>query len=174
MRAEEIARLLPEVIQRTLKSRDSPLPGILNAMGGLLTPSEKILEDLDRYFDPLRTEDRFVPLLARWVDMVALLEDGGGESGRGDRFLSGRGRLRELVAGAARLARLRGTTEGLRLFLEIATGFRGFEIIERASLPFHMKIRVPAGAEKYRSLVERIIAREKPAYVTCKWEFKTD
>jgi len=184
MREAQIAELLPEVFQRTLHP-DGPLAGYLAAMAALLSPAEKILDDLDFYFDPLRAEDRFVALLARWVDMDALLEDreavlgAGGERDTREkavarRLSSGLGRLRELVAGAARLARMRGTTEGLRRFLEIATGCQGFSIVEETERPFHIEIIAPAAAAAHHSLVERIIAREKPAYVTCAWRIVDD
>jgi hypothetical protein len=80
--------------------------------------------------------------------------------------------LRELIAAAAFLSQWRGTAKGLLRFLETATGVEGFEIEEHARdangqpQPFHILVRAPAEAERYRGLVERIIEAEKPAYVT--------
>lgn len=159
MRRSEIERLLPGVFQRTLGDEGSPLPALLEAMSALHQPSERALEDLDVNFDPRRAPDRFVPLLARWMDLELALP-------------AGLGRVRELVAAAFELAQWRGTTRGLVRFLEIATGETGFQIEERVPdqegrpRPFHVRIAIPASAAGRRSLLQQIIEREKPAYVT--------
>jgi hypothetical protein len=82
------------------------------------------------------------------------------------------GNLRELIARAARLSQWRGTAEGLVRFLEAATGRVGFAIEEQVPdrdgvpRPFHILVRAPESAREQRGLIERIIEREKPAYVT--------
>jgi phage tail-like protein len=152
MRSSEIQRLLPGVFQRTLGEGGTPLGAALEVMSALHAPSEAILQDLDAFFDPRRTPERFVPLLARWMDLEVAL---GAEPGR----------LRELTAAAFDLAQWRGTARGLVRFLEIATGVPGFQVDERVR-PFHVRVTVPAAAAGLRPLVERIIEREKPASVT--------
>jgi hypothetical protein len=83
-----------------------------------------------------------------------------------------------LLAAAAYLSQWRGTARGLILFLEIATGTRGFEISEQIAgpdgrpQPFHIRIRAPEAVRLHRVLIERIIESEKPAYVTYELEFK--
>src|SRR5690606_12309810 len=119
----EIAALLPEVFRRTLV-RGGLLDGLLDVMHGLHEPSERVLRELPAYFDPYRTPDAFVPYLATWLDLDRFL---GAPS---DPFPAGSGRLRELVANAARLSALRGTAAGLALFLEVATGLTGFAVRE--------------------------------------------
>ncbi|HVR84197.1 MAG TPA: hypothetical protein VMU54_07800, partial [Planctomycetota bacterium] len=90
---------------------------------------------------------------------------------------SGLGRLRELVAGAAYLSQWRGTWRGLGRFLEIATGVSGFTVEESVAgtdgelIPFHIRIGVPRNARVHRTLIERIITLEKPAYVTFELDF---
>ena len=179
MKEQQIVKLLPEVFQRTWH-QGNVLQGYLAAMVGLISPVEKVLDDLNTYFNPRMSEEKFVILLSRWVDMETFLEEGrihyGAESDRNkmkeraDKKLStGLGRLRELVAHAIELARMRGTIKGMTRFLEIATGCRGFKIKEQTSSPFHIEIIAPAASANHHSLINRIIEREKPAYVTCKW-----
>jgi len=152
MRSSEIQRLLPGVFQRTLGEGGTPLAAALEAMSALQAPSEAVLQDLDAFFDPRRTPERFVPLLARWMDLEVALN-------------AAPGLLRELIAAAFDLAQWRGTARGLVRFLEIATGVTGFQVEERVR-PFHVRVTVPAEAAGLRPLVEQIVQREKPASVT--------
>lgn len=178
MKRREIEDLLPWVFRRTLQP-GSPLAALLAIMEALHEPSERVLERIDVALDPRRTGDAFVPYLARWVDLERLLED---ESGRievvaGRPLLpTGLGYLRELVAAAAHLSQWRGTARGLLLFLETATGTKGFELDEQVPgpdgrpRPFHLRVRAPQSTARYRTLIERIIRMEKPAYVTYELE----
>lgn len=169
MNREQIARLLPDVFQRTLGTVN-PLGEFLDAMAALVTPVEEKLETVDTYFDPYRTPDAFVGMLASWVDLGLLWggADGSGPVG----IASATGRLRELVAAASELAKLRGTWAGLELFLETATGCAGFEIQENPRgeqgelRPFHFLVSAPGAARPLERLVRRIIELEKPAYAT--------
>lgn len=186
MRAEAIERLLPAVFRAGAQPA-SPLAAVLAAMEALHQPAESRLAGLDLIFDPRRTPDAFVPLLARWLDLDRLLEERPGMahpgSGRPPRDRSGRltdtieiGRLRELTAAAAYLSRWRGTAKGLKLFLETATGVQGFGIDEQVlgqngrPRPFHLKVLVPAAAAPQLPLVRRIVELEKPAYETFETE----
>jgi phage tail-like protein len=180
MKPNEIAQLLPGIFQRTLHP-GNPLSGLLEVMEGLNAIPEETLENLDAFFNPYRTPDRFVPFLADWVDLEWLLVQSPGE-----RLVtgvmplgSGLGRLRELVAASARLAQMRGTAAGLILFLETATGIQGFKIEENVSCanhhprPFHLCIHAPKESAPYQVMIERIIEFEKPAYVTYELIFNT-
>jgi len=88
------------------------------------------------------------------------------------RLSTGVGRLRELTAAAVTLSHWRGTRKGLTLFLETATGTNGFEVDEHVVgvdgrvKPFHLRITAPGQLAEHRSLIQRIIELEKPAYVT--------
>ncbi len=144
-------------------------------MEALHVPSAAVLHHLDAVFDPRRTRADFVPFLAHWVDLHNVLIDPASEEhGDPTRLWSRieRGRLRELVANTAHLAGWRGTSKGLRMFLEIATGESGFQIDEQVAgadglpKPFHFRIRVPKSLEPQIRTIERIIQSEKPAYVT--------
>jgi len=177
MKQNEIENLLPAVFQRTIRP-GNPLSALLTAMETLHAPSEKVLENLDAFFDPYRTPDRFVPYLARWVDLERFLADYPEEFTETLPSLpSGLGRLRELIATTAFLSKWRGTARGLLRFLETATGARGFEILEHVPgvdgrpRPFHLLVRAPKETELYRDLIERIIEMEKPAYVTFQLDF---
>jgi phage tail-like protein len=177
MRRTEIERLLPSVFRQTIYP-GSPLLAILDVMSALHEPSEDVLERLETFFNPFRTPDRFVPLLAGWVDLERLFDDSTGlstiaASARAP-LSTGLNRLRALTIMAAYLSQWRGTRKGLVLFLEIATGTSGFIIDEsvigpdRRPIPFHIRLIAPESVRPHRALVERIIESEKPAYVT--WE----
>ncbi len=170
MKQAELLRLLPALYQEAARP-GSPLSALVAVMEEMHAPSEEVLARLDDYVSPYRAPERFLPLLARWVRLDHLLGPDG-------TLPSGSGRLRELVARAALLARWRGTTRGLIEFLELATGARGFAVDERVAgpdgepLPFHFKVRAPRATEVHRGMLERIVDSEKPAYVTYELTFE--
>src|SRR5574341_2267177 len=136
MRSDEIARLLPDVYQYALSEAvpgvnepDRRLMAALAAMEVLHAPSERVLDDLDRFVDARRTPERFVPYLATWVDLDWLLHPAAEDVTPGS-LASGVGPLRELIAAASDLARWRGTARGLVGFLDTATGIPGFQVEE--------------------------------------------
>jgi phage tail-like protein len=159
-----ILQLLPGVFQRAARP-GNPLTALLSAMVALQAPDEEVLDNVDRYFDPYRAPDAFVPFLAGWVDLEPLLLESPEEREvtQANPLPSGLGRLRALIAIAAELSRWRGTARGLLQFLQTATGLTGFTITEPK--PFYIVVQAPAGSEAYRVLLERIIELEKPAYV---------
>jgi phage tail-like protein len=178
MRRREIEHLLPAVFQEAVHE-GTPIFAILEVMEALHVPSEEILASIDTFFNPYRAPDRFVPFLARWMDLDWLLvEPTGDDSAAPSQPLpSGLGRLRELVTSAAELARWRGTRYGLTRFLEIATGIHGFVIDEQvagtdgAVRPFHLRVTGPAAAASWQPMVDRIVSVLKPAYVTYELAF---
>ena len=180
MRSSRIEKLLPWVFRRTA-GEGTPLRATLEAMEALHAPVEETLASLDRTLDPRRAPDAFVPFLSGWVDLDWLLP----EATKGSRsapaeaaFPTGLGRLRELVAAAASLSQWRGTAKGLLMFLETATGLRGFRVEEQPPdaegrpRPFHLRVRCPKEAAPLRPLLVRIVESEKPAYVTYELEFE--
>lgn len=182
MKRTEIERLLPEVFRATLEP-PGPLGALLNVMALLHAPNEQILDHLDAAFDPNRTEDRFVPLLARWLDLDRLFVQSATdapEMAELEPISSGMGRLRELIARAAYLSHWRGTRTGLMAFLETATGVSGFDVDEQVlderglPRPFHIRVLVPEGLDAHRPLIQRIIEFEKPAYVTYDLRFTSN
>jgi phage tail-like protein len=167
MQADKIALLLPEVIRRAVVP-GGPLAALLAVMEVQHGRSEGVLDDLPRVFDPLRTEDRFVPMLARWVDLERLDEGGGAIE---------LARMRLLVAMSARIGRRRGTLRGLLEVLTLATGLRGYTVDDRVPSvlpngqagpprPFHIKLTVPAEGAPLVELVRAIVEQEKPAHLT--------
>ena len=177
MRRAEIERLLPEVFQRTLRE-GSPLRAILDSIEHMHAPAEIVLARLPEYFNPYRTDPRYLTMLAYWVNLDPILSPqptAAAEPDWSPRPASiPAGRLRALIASAAYLASWRGTAHGLLRFLEIATGTRAFRLEESvtdehgAPLPFHVRIVAPESARSQQELIERIVDLEKPAYVT--WE----
>lgn len=180
MKQKAIEFLLPEVFRRTARP-GGPLSAVLGVMEDLHEPSTEILGRIDSYFDPYRTPDAFVAYLARWLDLERVFDDPGDpylapDTGHGP-LSSGLGHLRELIAWASYLSQRRGTGLGLIKFLEVATGIPGFKIDEDVKdaagrrQPFHIRVLGPREARPHRSLVERIITLEKPAYVTLELDF---
>src|SRR5579864_767128 len=101
MRAERIARFLPETY-RAANGPTSVLGALIGAMETLQQPSEDILAEVDRYIDPTRAPDAFVPMLASWLDLTPYLDWSGGRAGVGTpRYAPGMDRLRLLVTRAA-------------------------------------------------------------------------
>lgn len=180
MKRDAIELLLPEVFRRTVR-QGSPLSAILDVMEELHAPDERVLDRIDAILDPARTDDAFVPYLAGWLDLERLFDDPadayGSSTSPRQPVSTGLGRLRELIGSAAWLSQWRGTSQGLRRFLEIATGERGFDIDERVPdkegrpKPFHIRVRAPGSVRAHRSLLDRIIQYEKPAYVTYELDF---
>jgi phage tail-like protein len=178
MRRARIEHLLPEILRRTVQ-RGRPLYALLDVMEAMHAPSERALVRLDSTLDPRRAPDRFVPYLARWVDLEPIFDRVPREYGTTPTIpiTTGLGRLRELIAAAAYLSQWRGTARGLVRFLEIATGASGFEVDEQVEesdgevRSYHLHIRAPESTEPHRVLIERIIELEKPAYVTYKLDF---
>ncbi|MFG1656067.1 phage tail protein [Micromonospora chersina] len=161
MRRAAIERLLPAAYQRAA-GPGSVLGALLDVMEALHAPDEAVLADVDALFAPYRTPDGFVAYLARWVAMDHVVA-----APRADAPLPlPVGRLRDLVAHGALLARWRGTPYGMRTALELATGVTGFVLEEPADRPFHVVVRVPAAAADRLTLVNRIVEAEKPAAVT--------
>lgn len=178
MKQDEIKKFLPAVFQRTVHA-GNPLDALLDVMENLQAPAERILEDVDRFFDARRAPAEFVPFLAHWVnlDRIFWTNGGSGEADLDSPLTPKIGYLRELVAGATYLAQWRGTKKGLLLFLQTATGEKNFEIIERVKdaaeqiIPFHLKIRAPASLQAQEDLIRRIIESEKPVHLTYELEF---
>ncbi|MCK6547512.1 phage tail protein [Myxococcota bacterium] len=155
MRSDEIARLLPEVVERSL-GESPPLAALVEVMDVLHAPVEALLRDLDAAFDPRRTRDDLVPILSEWTGV------GWPAPTLGD------GLTRELVARAASLWRHRGTARAFVEVLELATGLSGFELVEDAPgrPEHHVVVVAPAEARAHARLVERVVRQEKPAHVT--------
>ena len=161
MRRTAIERLLPAAYQRAA-GPGSVLGALLDVMEALHAPDEAVLADVDALFGPYRTPDGFVAYLTRWVAMDHVVA-----ASRADAPPPlPRGRLRDLVAHGALLARWRGTPYGMRTALELATGVTGFVLDEPADRPFHLVVRVPPAAADRLALVGRIVEAEKPAAVT--------
>lgn len=182
MKQSEIERLLPRVFQNTLR-KQSPLQVLVGVMEILHRPAEEVLGRIETIFNPYSMPDCFVPYIARWVDLERFFPffsaQPPGVQRASEPVSTGTGRLRELIAAAAYLSQWRGTARGLTLFLETATGIQGFEIEENmeddtgAPRAFHIRILAPAEAQTHASLIERIIAQEKPAYVSYEVDFKS-
>ena len=164
MRADRVALLLPEVIRRGA-GPGTPLSALLDVMESMHQPAEAALLGLPAMLDPQATRDDFVPFLAGWVGLDDVIPDGA-------EFEAGSGRLRQLVATSAARARRRGTLDGLRETLAIATGRIDITVDDMVVgpgggvLPFHVDVVVPAGAVALLDLVKRLVEHEKPAFVT--------
>ena len=161
MQAEDVLRLFPEIIGRTW-SKGTPFAALTEAMAQLLEPADRRLTGLDAWFDPYRAPDAMVPYLAEWVDLgwLPVRAEAGGDGLTVER-------LRSLVVEAPRLSAWRGTSRGLRRFLEVALAEEQIGVIDDdPDRPFHVVVQVPRRAEPARRLVELIVQFEKPVHLT--------
>ena len=169
MKPEEIRQLLPRIFQEAILP-NTPISTLIEAMSLMHDTQEEIFSNLDKYFSPWASPEDFLPYLGSWFYLhqyYSLSEDG-------DRvdFQPGISRLRELLAGFARLSRFRGTSASLKEMLTLSTGQEGFIINDQVEdengkkVAFHMVISVPESAKKFHGLIDLIIRNEKPAYVT--------
>lgn len=163
MDAAVILRLLPEVVRESAGD-DGVLDAVLDVMQDLHAPPEAVLADLDEWFRPLTTPDRAVGALASWVDLDWMLT-GEERAGRAD-FRPGLEALRALIDDVRTLSSWRGTSRGLRRFLEVATGVGGFDVRASIDRPFHVEVAVPQAASDHLGLIERIVAEESPVCTT--------
>ncbi|MEV4830412.1 phage tail protein [Micromonospora sp. NPDC049257] len=161
MRRAAIERLLPAAYQRAA-GPGSVLAALLDVMEALHAPDEALLAEVDALFAPYRTPDGFAGYLTRWVAMDHVLGPPRPDAPPALPV----GRLRDLVAHGALLARWRGTPYGMRTALELATGVTGFVLDEPVDRPFHLVVRVPPEAAGLLTVVTRIVEAEKPAAVT--------
>lgn len=173
MKHAEIEALLPSVFQQAA-GPGTPISALLDAMEQLHAPTERSLAEMDALFDPIRTRDDFVPVLARWLNQESLLTEAEHTTnGRGPlhSLSTGHGHLRVLSSISSGQSQWSGTGRGLKGLLQAATGCRDIAIRENIDAqglprPFHLTVQVPASLAPHRELIERIIAREKPAYST--------
>ena len=176
MKQNEIKRYLPEVFRRTVRP-ENPLEIILGIMEKLHEPGEQVLDILDMYFDPRRTKNVMVPFMSYWINLEWLLTE---EQKNGknltpsnlEPLTNGLGRLRELIANGSYLSKWRGTADGLKLFIIIATGVKYLEIQINTtndhgkSVPYHFMIKIEKDARRFEPVLDIIIEHEKPAYTT--------
>ncbi|MBI4901593.1 MAG: phage tail protein [Actinobacteria bacterium] len=154
MRAAEIELLLPEVLRRTVVP-GSPMSALIAVMESMHAPSEAALRGFPSVLDPLTTPDRFVGMLATWVDLARLDET---PAGRIDTA-----RMRLLVSLASELSDRRGTPGGLMWLLTLATGVTGLQL--ESTGPFAARIVVPHASAAQADLVREIAVQEKPAHL---------
>jgi phage tail-like protein len=144
---------LPAIYQE-----DEFLGRFLKIFEDVLSPVERILENIHLYFDPMMAPEGFLPWLASWIDLV--LDENWPIQKR-----------RELIKAGVELYRWRGTKRGLREYLRIYTGVEP-EIIEHfdgndgGPYRFTVIIRVPDPKSLNERLVRRVINAEKPAHTT--------
>ncbi|MFC7243142.1 phage tail protein [Catellatospora aurea] len=146
MRRDAIAALLPAAYQRAMHPT-GVLWALLDVMEGLHESGEARLSTVEDLFHPYRCPPQLVPFLARWVAVDHL------------------GHGRDLVAHGTALAQSRGTREGLRAAVTLATGLTAIEIEESADRPFHLIVRIPAGSDLLER-VRHIVELDKPAATT--------
>jgi phage tail-like protein len=163
MSRERIEQLLPSVVRRAVVP-GNPLAALTQVMADLFDPADSSAGTLDGYFDPWRCPERFLPLLATWVDIPLPVTTGPRQ-------------LRVLIAVAVGLHQVRGTRRALLAFLEAATGLHGFEIDETVRdtvgrvRPFVVAVRAPEAARVHAAMIERLIESERPAQVQCELAF---
>ena len=124
----------------------------------ILSPANRILDNIDLYFDPMMAPESYLPWLASWIDLV--LDENWPVQ-----------KQRQLIKAGVELYRWRGTRRGLREYLRIYTGVEP-EIVEHFDAQdggphrFTVVIRVPDPEAIDERLVRQVINAEKPAHTT--------
>jgi phage tail-like protein len=192
------------------KSRDTECddllyqPGFEEILGGAVQQvnSTKLLEGIERYFDPLgpagggsqpgaskildhdRAPTEFLDWLAGWV-ALSLRDDWTDEH------------KRKFIANAIRLYKLRGTKKGVMEFIQNYTGDLPVEITETVMAEFQLGVHSRIGEDtildggspfffkvtlttsrqqlqKEKKMVEALIEMQKPAHTYFSLELKTE
>src|SRR5262245_62152288 len=143
MRRPGIERLLPTVYQRTAVA-PGVLGALLDTMEAMHAPTERTLAAVDNLFAPYRAPDRMVPFLLSWVALDHVLAPPD-TSGPATTSAIPTGRLRDLLAVGASIARRRGTATGLRAVVTVAVG-AAVTVEEPPDRPFHVIVRIPLSA----------------------------
>jgi hypothetical protein len=152
---------LPQVISSGAEV--GPLAALLGAADGMHQPVGEVLDHLEMWFHPLSAPDPMVCYLASWVDLDWLTLPESPTRARST-LPGGTAPLRDLLGISAELASTRGTVGGIVRFLEVATRRTGFAVEDAGE--FHLRVRLPAGADGLADTVTRILAATKPAHVT--------
>lgn len=161
-----VANVLPRNFDLGTPRDKDPMAAAVTAMAALLASIEAEIDGAPACLDPRRAPARFLPLLARWVDLEWLLER---DAQGAYRLRAGGDRLRELIATRAWCLRHRGQKEPLLLTLELATGLDGFRVEtdpEKPDAPYCFVLKAPALDATSRAMVRLVVEQEKPAYAT--------
>lgn len=132
----------------------------------ILAPLVAVLDCIDAYVDPLLAPDDFIPWLASWVGATV-------DGHWGDQ------RVRQSIVAASSLHRLRGTPEGIRAQLALATGgdveVIGVDGVDYSVSPtadieddaprLLIRVAVDDPAEVRPGVLEELIDGMKPAHV---------
>lgn len=165
--AAAIAGLLPPVL-RAGAVQDGPMAGLVDAMSAMLAPRAELIDDGAQTLQPLTAPERLLPWIAHVFGYGCLFQNAP-DLAQG--FPTGAARLRQFLANFEVLHHLRGTTEGLRLALTLATGESAIGIEEDAER-LHLAISAPASLRPHREWLGRLIAAERPAHLT--WSLNLD
>lgn len=158
----EIAALLPEVLSAADRPA-SPMRGLLEAMAGMVAPIDARLAEIDAIIDPHRCPLPMLGAILGWFGFGAVAEAVLARGADGDETER---RLRALLLAAPWLTARRGTEMGLARTLQIACAAPEIALSPGAG-PFEVIATLPdALSEAERSLAARILAVERPVFVS--------
>jgi phage tail-like protein len=156
-----LAAMVPSFMQE-----DGFLTRLTAGLDDVLAPAISVLDCLDAYVDPLLAPPDFVTWLAAWVG--APLDENWVEA-----------RRRESVLAAATLHRMRGTAEGVRALVSMATG-ADVEVVEQGHVTFsrtptdpaapdppwlHVRVLTDQPEAIRLAALEELVSAAKPAHV---------
>lgn len=150
MTPEEVARLLPAVVQSGLRD-GAPLSALVDLLAHSHTSVGEQIAEFPVALSPWRAPPEFVGMLERWVGLepaTAVSE----------------AHARQLIGRAVGLWRMRGTDAGIVRLLELATGLTGFRV-HPGGEAFTLVVLAPSEARDQDSRIRRIVALMKPAAV---------
>lgn len=170
--AEQFEGLLPRVMRAGVAAT-GPMAGLIDSMAALMGPRAEMISAGRSLFDPMTAPEAMLPFLAHWLGRGALFRDPMDPRrslGLDDGFPPGVERLRLFLAAVPMLDDLRGSTDGLRAVLRIATGHTDLTVHDNL-LACHVTVAAPAGLIPVTSWLSRVIAAERPAHMTWSLSF---
>jgi hypothetical protein len=177
---------LPTIYHVDKDPRNDFLGRYLLIFESLWEPLEHRQDHIAMYFAPSTCMTGFLPWMASWfglpidlyvphdTDDTAPFYTASGSEGRqsfghtttGPRLLLPEHRFRTLLTQLMEIYRRRGTRDGLIRLIEACTGLTPVIDDETTSaFVFRIEIKIPAGSQVKRELIEALIQAHKPAHV---------
>lgn len=164
MNRDKIIQLLPWIMRKNL-TEDSPLDTIVTIMSEYINPINQKYNDLNDFFNPLKTSPEMVYHMACWFHVEWIFGRGtfglitsNTEEGR-DTLL----KLRRVVSDIEHIIWWKGTAKGLKLLLERVLNTRNIEIINQE---FHFQLKIEKNKNLDLDLLHRVVEHEKAAAMT--------
>jgi len=158
---------LPPAMRATL-APGTPMHDIVAVMSGIVAERAAVIDAAASLFDPSTTPEAFLPWLAEWYGFDWLFVDPADPRRAlpmARAFPTGAARLRALLVAWPQLTHRRGSADGLRLTLELATGLQSIAV-HHVPARQHVSAFLLNRSSDLQPWLARLIASERPAHMT--------